>query len=647
MAQITWRNVDTPNLSGVGDSIRTFSGLLGNATSGLSDALGNFQNSARQEAGNAVMANALQYQDPTEYRNALASGQLFQGVDPSLISSRTMENLDRRAGTLLEQAGQQQNLDFNKYRTDRTQKLDAASDAAGPALQALSVAYQSGDPRQVQAAQAKYGDVLSTLQPEDINRYMTSLQGQGGSAINQQLNRFNLNTTMRDDADTQAASGILSQIRRGALTADDARILAESVSNQLSPGAQSRLQSMLDRVYPGTYGAGAGGTSSPGSQGTRSGSVYDTTFGFTPTSTPITQMSIGDVVKHQDGMKSTLGASPVGAYQINQATLQDFGPKVFGSDWQNTKMTPENQDKLGEAIFNARKGGDLTGTWAALPNKSAGAYKDVTWDQMKNVISQAETGQSVVNPQDQQAVSNLATGMINTRAMENNAVGITPDYLKSLSDTATAGEVAKRLIANDFAGADNGVIVGRIQDIAQRAGVSPAVAGTIMQRALTGVPEGYVSRGIDALNPFISNELGGRLRLNDAAVDQMIEGVKRGEPLEASVRNMSTQQAGANIMNAQNQLNNATQQLATIQQRISTGQTNLLPLLPKYQQAVQNANAMLQAATGQVTADPENLAPTNFKSQASVDRAVDAENKARAERYLRQATGAPAYMQPR
>ncbi|QXV71898.1 virion structural protein [Escherichia phage U1G] len=80
MAQITWRNVYAPNFSGVGDSIRTFGNMIGNATSGLSDALGNFQNAAKQEAGNAVMMNAMQYQDPTEYRNALASGALFQGL---------------------------------------------------------------------------------------------------------------------------------------------------------------------------------------------------------------------------------------------------------------------------------------------------------------------------------------------------------------------------------------------------------------------------------------------------------------------------------------------------------------------------------------------------------------------------------------
>lgn len=163
MSQITWRNVDAPSFSGVGDSIRTFSNMLGNATAGLSNALGDFRNSARQQAGDTIMAEAMRYQDPNEYRNALASGALFAGYDPSLISSRTMENLDNRAGNLLDQASKQQNLDFTRYSNDRTMKVNAATDAAAPALQELALAYQSGDPRKVQAAQAQYGDVLKTL----------------------------------------------------------------------------------------------------------------------------------------------------------------------------------------------------------------------------------------------------------------------------------------------------------------------------------------------------------------------------------------------------------------------------------------------------------------------------------------------------
>lgn len=649
MAQITWRNVDAPNFSGVGDSIRSFSGLLGNATAGLSDALGNFQTAARQEVGNQVMQNALQYQDPTEYRNALASGALFQGVDPSLISNRTLENLDNRTGNLLNQATQQQALDYNTYRTGRMQDLDARGDAASPALRQLALAYQSGDPNTIARAQQQYGGALDSLPADQVQEIMGRLQNQGSNAIGQRRDLFNLGTNMRDDADSQAAIGVLSQIVRGAENPNDARILAEAYSKQLSPTAQARLQGLLAQQYPGTYGNNV--TSAPGTAGTRSGSPFDVTYQFQGTSKPITQMSIGEVTNHQANMISSQGASPVGAYQINKATLEDFAPKVLGENWRNMPLSPENQDKIGEAIFNARKNGNLKDTWAALPDSTVGAYKNRTWNEMKGLIAQAEVG---ANPlavqqavQGNQAVSNLATGMIGTRLMENNAVGNVPDYLRTLGDTATPGEVVNRLLENDFKGADRNWVLARVNEIAQRAGVSPAMAATVMQRAQTNVPENMIWRGLQGLNPFISNEAGNGTRLNDDAVDQMVGALQRGEPLEQSVRNLSTAQAAQNVQAAQQAYDTALAQLQNTQNKISTGQTALTALLPSRQAAVERAQMMLQAAQQQVTADPQNLAPRTFQSQDTTDRAVKRENDARAERYLRQANQIPGYMQTR
>ena len=649
MAQITWRNVDAPNFSGVGDSIRSFSGLLGNATSGLSDALGNFQTAARQEVGNQVLQNALQYQDPTEYRNALASGALFQGVDPSLISNRTLENLDNRTGNLLNQATQQQALDYNTYRTGRMQDLDARGDAASPALRQLALAYQSGDPNTIARAQQQYGGALDSLPADQVQEIMGRLQNQGSNAIGQRRDLFNLGTNMRDDADSQAAIGALSQIVRGAENPNDARILAEAYSRGLSPTAQARLQGLLAQQYPGTYGNNV--TSAPGTAGTRSGSPFDVTYQFQGTSKPITQMSIGEVTNHQANMISSQGASPVGAYQINKATLEDFAPKVLGENWRNMPLSPENQDKIGEAIFNARKNGNLKDTWAALPDSTVGAYKNRTWNEMKGLIAQAEVG---ANPlavqqavQGNQAVSNFATGMIGTRLMENNAVGNVPDYLRTLGDTATPGEVVNRLLENDFKGADRNWVLARVNEIAQRAGVSPAMAATVMQRAQTNVPENMIWRGLQGLNPFISNEAGNGTRLNDDAVDQMVGALQRGEPLEQSVRNLSTAQAAQNVQAAQQAYDAALAQLQNTQNKISTGQTALTALLPSRQAAVERAQLMLQAAQQQVTADPQNLAPRTFQSQATTDRAVKRENDARAERYLRQANQIPGYMQTR
>lgn len=647
---ITWRNVDAPNFSGVGDSIRTFGNMIGNATGGLSDALGNFQNAARQDAGNAVMMNAMRYQDPTEYRNALASGALFNGVDPTLVGQRTLQSLDERAGTLLTQEGQQGTNDYNAYRFGRLQNTDAAMDAASPAIRQLSEAYQTGDPTRINAALSSTRDALSALPADQQLEMLGRLQGQGGQALNQQRTRFDTGVAMRNDADTQAAIGVMSQITRGAENPNDARLLAEAYSKQLSPTAQARLQSMLAQSYPGVYGNGVG-ASAQGTAGTKQGSPYDTTYGFTPTTTPITQMSVGEVVQHQDGMKTNLGASPVGAYQINQATLKDFAPKVLGSDWQNQPMSAENQEKLGKAIFEARKNGNLKDTWAALPNAAPGAYKDMTWEQVKPIIAQAEVGADplalIQSAQGDTAVSTLASGMIGSRSMQDNRGSLNTDFLGSLNDNSPVTDVADKLLEGDFKGADKRWVVARLNDISQRGNMSPALAAAVMRRATTNVPEGPIGRTVDALNPFITNEAGNGLRLNDRQVDQLIEGVNRGEPLEGSVRNLGRAQAAQNIQGAQTDYDNAVAALSNTQNKIATGQTGLVALLPSRQEAVKKAAAMLQAAQGQVQADPANLAPRGFQSQSSVDRARANEDEARARRYRQLAEGAPGYMQPR
>lgn len=641
---ITWRNVDAPNFSGVGDSIRTFGSMIGNATSGLSDALGNFQNAAKQEAGNAVMMNAMQYQDPTEYRNALASGALFQGVDRSLINQRTLQNLDERAGTLLTQQGQQGTNDYNAYNFGRLQDTNSALDNASPAIRLLSEAYQSGDQNRINAALSQTRDALSALPADQQLDMLSRLQGQGGQAINQAQNRFDLGVAQRNDADSQAAMGVMSQITRGAENPNDARLLAEAYSKNLSPVAQARLQEMLARAYPGVYGNNVGATSAPGTAGTRQGSPYDVTYQFAGTSTPITQMSIGDVIKHQDGMKSKQGASPVGAFQINQATLKDFAPKVLGSDWQSQPLSPENQDKIGKAIFEARKNGNLKDTWAALPNSTPGAYKDMTWEQIKPVIAQAEVGADPLAMVGNQAVSTLAQGMIGTRSMQDNTGSLNTDFLGTVTDNTPVGEIANRLLEGDFKGADRNWVLNRLNDISQRGNMSPAMAAAVMKRAQTGVPEGYISRAIDAVNPFITNEAGNGMRLNDRLVEQLIEGVQRGEPLEGSVRDLGRAQAMQNIQAAQTAYDAAVAALTNTQNKIATGQTALTALLPSRQEQVRRAAEMLKNAQGQVQADPQNLAPRNFRSQASVDREAEKENQERAIRYIRQAQGIPGYV---
>lgn len=645
MSQITWRNVDAPNFSGVGDSIRTFGNMIGNATSGLSDALGNFQNAAKQEAGNAVMMNAMQYQDPTEYRNALASGALFQGVDPSLVSQRTLQNLDERAGTLLTQQGQQGTNDYNAYRFGRLQNTDSALDNASPAIRLLSEAYQSGDQNRINAALSQTRDALSALPADQQLDLLSRLQGQGGAAINQASNRFDLSVRQRNDADSQAATGILTDIFRSASTPMDALTLAESAMQNASPGVRAAIMRGVNERFPGTYATSSSG-SAPGTAGTRAGSPYDVTYTFAATDKPITEMTLEEVTNHQQTMinNPSQGHSPVGAFQINKDTLEDYAPKVLGSDWRNQRMTPEVQDKIAEAIFNDRKGGNLSKTWAALPDLGVGGYKDKPWSEVRQLIAQAEVGASLDQLQTQQVVSNMAGNTVAARQSEDNTGTITPNYARALRDNSTIGEVADRLLDGAFKGSEKGWMVARLKKVMEESGQSPAVAAEILLQSMTNVPEGIFSRTMDALTPGKSPEGGNGIRIDDTVARELARSVRRGEGIEATARDNVLTQVQSNIENAQNQVNQAEALLADTRRRVAAGQSGLAATIPAREAELVRARAALDAAVNTVVANQGNLVPRNFRSQASVDREAEKENQERAIRYIRQAQGIPGYV---
>lgn len=152
-----------------------------------------------------------------------------------MVSQRTLQNLDERAGTLLTQQGQQGTNDYNAYNFGRLKDINSALDNASPAIRLLSEAYQSGDQNRINTALGQTREALSTLPADQQLELLGRLQGQGGAAINQATNRFDLNVRQRNDADSQAASGILTDIFRSASTPMDALTLAESAMQNASP----------------------------------------------------------------------------------------------------------------------------------------------------------------------------------------------------------------------------------------------------------------------------------------------------------------------------------------------------------------------------------------------------------------------------
>lgn len=115
---------------------------------------------------------------------------------------------------------------------------------------------------------------------------------------------------------------------------------------------------------------------------------------------PLTSMTLGEAeefgnqqIQATKGQinEGDKGTSALGAYQIINGTRAKYAEKLFGKDWRSVQFTAENQDKLGRAIFEDSKDGNLQQVWTSLPNATPGAYANKSWDEMKRIIKSGES----------------------------------------------------------------------------------------------------------------------------------------------------------------------------------------------------------------------------------------------------------------
>ena len=661
---LTWRNVDAPNLGTSVDATRVATNLFGNAASGLSDALGGFGRAQTREADAAAQLAALRFQNPNDYRQALVDGSLFNGINTSRLSGDAIAGLGSRVGQLIGQATNQQELDKGAYNFDRQKTMNANTDAAGPASAAMLAAAAAGDRTALQAATAANAGVLGKLTLDQQAGLQQNAQGLIRGDLGNQRTGFDNAVSYRNDNDQQAAAAALNEVARTSLTADDARATIARLAPNMSPGALSALRTQANAMFPGTFGpigtAQAGGALvSPGAiapggagAGTARGNAFDTMIGngqFGTPQTPLTSMKMGEAV---DFGKNTLipntrnnaqlglagtgqGSSAMGAFQITAGTMENYGPKVFGSDWKNTTMTPENQDKLAEAIFNDNKGGNLKATWASLPNATPGAYKDVPWSQMRNVIAGGEVGQTLpeirANQRDLGTATNAAGALMTSRLSQNQAQGVSPDLMTTLPSTASNVEAAQELRKTVLQNVPEGVIVGQLNRIMRDGNVNASTAAAVLARNIDQSDDSYNGNFITNrlmsprrlarnLGQFFSGDftsqehtsnLAGGKRFNMGGIKADIEGLKNGNTIVQTLDNQGIKDQQAAVQGARDQFNTASAQLAEVVRRAQTD-PSLQALIPRYQQNLQASQQALSLALSQVQQNPA-MMPINFQ----------------------------------
>lgn len=370
MAVLTWQNVNAPDLSGVAQVIGQNGQNIGSAFNDLAAGLEAFNQARQDRADAAAIQAASQITDSAAYAKALKDGSILRnaGIDPNMISGRAAELLAARQGTLL-------NNDFNKAQIEN---LRADNDMASKRFAAEQAQAKTDNERanhrfkREQAADARADRLQANADAAQQLLFKINQANTDTAGARQMVNSSNAND--------QVKQMVLSSLGLGG-----------GVIKLSQPGAAGSPLTGLDAFYSSTSDKPYIVPDRPLSQGT-----FREAYDFGQRLRNKTAGNIGQGNK---------GTSAVGAFQLTGETINDFAEPALGKDWGNLRFNYENQDKVAEAIFNARKGGNLKDTWASLPDSTPGAYKDVSWEDFKRILLPLESGATLdeVRAQDAQA----------------------------------------------------------------------------------------------------------------------------------------------------------------------------------------------------------------------------------------------------
>lgn len=485
MAQLKWNEISAPVSAAPLQGLNLANSMIGSG-------LGNFATGLGDYADQRVLAELAKYTDPTALNTAVQSGAL----DTSNASKAALGVLMQRPGQLITNQQQQLALDTNRVM----------------------------DPLRIeqQIESNRHNAVINPQREAAGALSNTKAQTEWDRAEATRANQI-----IADQIYTQAIQG-------GALT--PARMQEVVSGYQANPELYKMLVGKMQQHNPefgkgifipnlpdvggvsGVAGSSTGAAVSPeGAAGTFNGSPYDIVYGggkFGTPPKPLTESTIKEVVDFGNNVlipntrgtlknqPATVGTSASGRYQFTQETLKDLAPKVLGKDWENMTFDAATQDKLGEALFNQRKSGNLKATWEGLPDSRPGAYADKTWEEMKGIIESVESRTALSDPAAQAraiALQNQQNTQTVTQAQEVvNMFGSTETADRMLAaqrsidptKPSTAQAEMKKLVGANgaLAGVDENDVLEAIKQVQTELGVAAPVAAALVEET---VERGY------------------------------------------------------------------------------------------------------------------------------------------------------------
>lgn len=572
MANLTWRDVAAPDFSGALNGLKVFNDLL---STGLGQAGATVRglDEAKSNAVNQQFALKLaQEQDPAALQAKIASGELLAGVPTQRLNSASIAALSARPGDLIKQASDRANLETTNMNMAQRKAMDAN---AGVWNTALGMVNSGKSQSEIEAYLGQHPDAFQGIGYNNLKTVHEDISSGRDKFLNNDQSAFNLANSKEDRANEAIVADAFSKIRAGALTTENARTMLydpKGPAAGLSPRARASLEARISNEYPGLFGLSGTGAASAISAAAGGGTGGPAALGLTygGGALPDNIKTVGDLVQNKGNLVRTLGASPVGVYQINADTWADFGPKVLGSNWQSANIRDFNvQDAVGKKIFESTGGdvGKLKARWASLSDADARAISKMPWEQARNVIAKGESGVTDVASLGLENAS--AQTRLATRNMQDNKNGIAADFLSTVSADSSPVQIADALRGGTFKGTARGYLVNEINRIMREGSVNAATAGAILSRNIQGGDHPFL-KVKDFIGRFKdpSPNLGGGIRLDAAGITADIKEAKSGRLLDRIDANRQNSVDLSQLQIAQQQLTAAQAEYQAVVQRL-------------------------------------------------------------------------------
>lgn len=535
MARITWQNVDAPNFSGVSDSYRTMSQLLGNATKSGSEMIDTYTKAQSDVADRAIQQRMMGITDPTQFDPTAVVGP--NGGRASMAMLKAVEG---QGATLVDRQGAANNMNWQTRTRDRLADSQDRMDASSTAQQDIFLAEQRGDYATADKIRTENQSIRALNAQE-----FAGVSGMADTYVDREQSRYNTGRNRDENAFQDSAvedAEILYEAGIG--VTGDAEVDAATVQDVgrslgWSPERMQRarrgiggggINNPSNTSSAGTLIAGAvGGGSLPGGAADSSRVMNYVARGKGIQALPDSVQTMGNFAdwskdQNNKGMKETAA----GTFQIVGSNVRGWGgntgyaEKVFGKDWRDTPWTLENEDRVAEALFNDNKGSAeaLKKQWVSLSLKEAEQLRRQPWEVARQAIARKESGADLSIAPSKREVANsvLDTTVANDQA---NAGNVARKFIEVVGNNATDYEVASQ-IALSFPGMSETRAQRAVQKImADNPEVTPAQAGLLMLKNRPSMERSW-------FNPlkYVEDKEGNRPFLYDVDPDNSGKGGK-------------------------------------------------------------------------------------------------------------------------